>query len=167
MMQMDLTNFLHSLAIWMAAQSQANTGLAISYAAAPRGLMIWEASENAAAAVYSVLRIWGGEKVIADPQARISLQCDTRSSNGSTAAAAGQAAALMETLLCQPTDLLPGTARRNLLVPGYVYPATDAAGDGHWRIVSATPDRPKLIGRDERGRPMVVFNCDFGLIKQA
>lgn len=159
-MPIDLNNFLHSFARHMAARAGAFVpATEIAYAGVPRSLWLWGAIEADSEPLYSVLRIYGGPSMVKHPLPRYSVQCQTV--GPLVTAAVSRAQTLFEALLEDD-----GQPLRMQQIGGYTL--ADDAPDGGYKLVGVDPvQRPGLIGRDERGRAMVVFNFDVGFFKTA
>jgi hypothetical protein len=141
-MPVDARQFLLQLAPWMAS----NATPAVEFAATPRGLFLWEAVEDDAKPVYSVLSIYGGD-VAWVGLTTLSIQCTT---TGKAAAAWPQAQALFKTMFDAA-----GIPVRGLLLTGF-------------KVLGFTSPRvPSHIGQDDKGRSEIVFNVDAQVVKTA
>lgn len=141
-MTVDFHNFLDLLAAYMAGAAQ------VAYASTPRGLWIDRAVEKDAAAVYSVLRIYGGAVVPVVPVLSCSIQCMT---TGQPSAAWSQAVKLFGAL----SDDKGRPLRMKVLSVG---------GVNKFRINGVDLRMPGSIGTDERGREQVSFNFEARIV---
>jgi hypothetical protein len=151
-MAVDWDLFLGTLAAFMAAAATA-AGTAVEYAATPRALWLWEADEEYVPAdgIYSVLTRYDGALPYATPVPTSAVQC--RTVGPKNAATIVRAGALFNTLLGadgKPMRMAP-------------VPASPAAA--LFRVNGIRELRaPGLIGRDEKNRPIVVFNFDAAFV---
>lgn len=141
-MALDLVNFHHALATWMAAQCSP----ALTY---PGDLWRNQAPELNAPDPYSVLRPYDGQ-VPWVPVLQISLQIMTVGTGND--ACLNRARSLFNTLLDAQ-----GRPLRMQVIPA-------ASGGPSYRINGVDPTVPGLIGRQERGRAEVVFNARVKVI---
>lgn len=161
-MIIDVDNFLHSLALWMAGRFAAQAeGGTLLYNVANAGLFRHVADEASANAdLYSVLRNYtgGGRGWEAVPVK--SIQCLTRGK--SSKGALTRAQRLFETLLNAE-----GRPVQMQTIPAFA-PDTTTPQVGTWRIVGLDfIQEPGLVSVDERGRADVVFNFDAEIWRSA
>lgn len=156
-MSVDVRNFVHSLATFMAT---AAGGLAFA-TGTPRALWTWQAVEGGTPPTddpYSVLLIFGGAGQVWDPLPRRSVQC--RTVGTSKLAAVARAQLLYEALL----DPASGRPWQMKQISGLT---TAGASDGHWRLVSVeTLGPPGLLAPDDRNRAELAFNFEVGFFKE-
>ncbi len=150
----DPNNFLISLAAAMAAAA------GVELTGTPRGLWVHEADEAAAAAVYTVLRIYGGAETASFSGHRrgsLSIQRDTRGMDAQAVLAG--ATALHETLL--DAEQRP---RMHWTIAGKRFAGDgtiEADPDGNWTIRQVRlVALPGIVGRDEAGRWIASANMD-------
>lgn len=150
-MTIDPTNFLHSLATFIAAA----VSPAIAYAATPRALWLFRAREPEAADPYSVLRIYPGSALFYDPLQFWSVQCET---TGQADAAITRSQALFATLLAAD-----GTPLHMKVIAATKIDGT-ADTPASYRLVGVDLlQRPGILGSDDKGRHRAVFNFDVGV----
>lgn len=171
-MQIDLNNFLHSLAKYIVATAAAQTpSVVIPYAydaahATPPGkLGLWrhEVQEDFASDPYSVLRVYGGPPTISHPLLRMNVQCMTVGIADEDAIA--RAYSVFQTLFDGA-----GSAGNPKLMRGINgYLAADDSADGTYLLVYLWAQQrcPGLLGRDDRGRREVDFNFEIGVHKES
>ncbi len=157
-MAFDPNNFLYSLARHVVTRSAAmSPAVVIKLDELPRELWIHRAIDNESADLYSVLRIYGGGRMVRDSIARPSVQCLTIGGNAAVAMARGQ---LMFEMLCLD-DL--GQPLRMQEIDAYKLAPSGMETDGQYVLVAVDPlQRPGLMSSDDNGRTSVVFNFDVG-----
>jgi hypothetical protein len=148
-------NLLHTLSRHVVSRAKTlSPCVQIEFAGTPRGLWAHRAIEDEAADVYSVLRIYGGGRMVRDALPRPSVQCMTIGKDAASAMIRGQ---LLFEMLCLD-DL--GQPMRMTTIDAFT---ADGQSDGQIVLVAVDPlQRPGLMSIDENGRASVVFNFDVG-----
>lgn len=163
MTNLDLNDFLHSLAKFMVGRAAAFApSVTIAYAGTPRQIWRDKVNEDFAADPYATLRIYPGPPLTWHPLPRLSLQVQAVGTDD--AAALAFAWTLFQTLIEDD-----GKPLRMRQIDGFKA-ADDSSSDGTYMIVSIDPlQRPGFTGRDDstRGRALATFNCEIGFYRLA
>jgi hypothetical protein len=156
----DLTNFMHSLALYMA------TAASLAYLATPRDLVrvAVEADPDAGGTPplndpYSVVRPYGGPAQGFDPLQRLSVQCKTTGTDPDAVLSRSQL--LYGTLLAAD-----GTPLQMKVIAAKKAADNSADTPGSYRLVGVDLlQRPGLIGVDAKGRHESAWNFDVGVFQ--
>ena len=172
MAAIDLNDFLHSLARYLAARAAAqDPAVSVEVVGTPRAMWRNKAVEDASGDPVAGRRGRPVQRAadLRRPEHRqgpaapvLGPVPDDRHRRGRDAPAAQ---VLFECLLFAPDDpVQPLQPLRMTTVDGYR--AADDAPDGRWLLISVDPtNRPGKTGVDPRGRPRVTFNFDVGFAK--
>lgn len=159
-MATNVNGFLLSLAAALATAASLHLRSS-NTDATPGQLFVHNAVESAAAAVYSVLRIYPGPEPASFAGIRmltLAIQADTRGKDDDEAVLA-QAVALHEALL--DSNNRP---RMHWSIAGKVLGTNDAIGSdggGNWEVrVVRFRTAPGIVGKDEQGRSIATSNFE-------
>jgi len=150
-MAIDINNFIWSLVRFQAAAA------GVECVKPPYGLVAHRAIDGQVTDPFTVLRAYGGPSVVKHPLARYGMQWRTQGADPSISLARAQK--LFETLL-KPD----GTPLRMKVIEAFKH--GDNSPDGEWMIISAEPQRPGLVGTDDRSRELAIFNADVSFVKR-